>query len=87
MAEEIRQPKKSFDDYFSLIMQIVAICMSVFQICTAFIGALPTMEQRSAHLGFALILVFMQSFLKDKNVVKRIISSAFIIVSLVSVQL
>lgn len=84
MAEEIRQPKNSFDDYFSLIMQIVAICMSVFQICTAFIGALPTMEQRSAHLGFALILVFMQSFLKDKNVVKRIISSAFIIVSLVS---
>ena len=65
-----------------LAFRAVAIAMSLFQLATAFVGALPAMEQRSAHLGFALVLVFMQSFLSDKNIIRRIVSSVFILGSL-----
>lgn len=70
---------KTFEDYFAVVMCVVAIAMSFFHVCTAFIGALPAMEQRSAHLGFALILVFMQSFLKDKSPIKRTITAIFLV--------
>lgn len=38
---------------------IIAIAMSLFQIYTAGIQQLPAMQQRSIHLGFGLILVFL----------------------------
>jgi len=78
---EAAMNKKSFDDYFTLLMRAVAISMSLFHFVTAF-RVLPGMEQRSAHLGFALVLVFMQSFLKTKSVIGRIITVIFIIGSI-----
>lgn len=65
-------PKDSnFNLLFRKIMRIVAIGMSLFHIITAAAGALPTMQQRCVHLGLAVILIYMQSFLKEKNSIKK----------------
>src|SRR5699024_2649325 len=40
------------------IISIIAICMSLFHLYTALFGVFESILQRSAHLGFALILVF-----------------------------
>lgn len=75
-------PKVSnFNLYFRKIMRIVAICMSLFHIYTAAMGALPTMQQRCVHLGLAVILVYMQSFLKQNNVIKKAICLIMIALS------
>ncbi len=71
--------KKSIDDIFVLMMRGIAIAMSAFHTATAFIGALPAMEQRSAHLGFALSLVFLQSILKTKNLLSRAVALIFLL--------
>ncbi|MDR2529545.1 MAG: TRAP transporter permease [Synergistaceae bacterium] len=42
------------------LMALVAAGMSLFHFGTAAIGALPTMEQRSLHLCFALVLIFLK---------------------------
>ncbi len=43
---------------------ILAVLMSLFHLCTAAIGSLPTMEQRSVHLMFVLGLVFLKTAAK-----------------------
>ncbi|SFB22722.1 TRAP transporter, 4TM/12TM fusion protein [Lentibacillus halodurans] len=40
------------------IISVVAICMSIFHLYTGLFGIFESILQRSAHLGFALILVF-----------------------------
>src|SRR5699024_7781518 len=42
----------------STIISIIAIGMSLFHLYTAMFGVFESIMQRSAHLGFALILVF-----------------------------
>ncbi|MFA1821491.1 TRAP transporter permease [Virgibacillus oceani] len=42
----------------SIIISIAAIAMSIFHLYTALFGVFESILQRSAHLGFALILVF-----------------------------
>ncbi|ARK20936.1 TRAP transporter permease [Sporosarcina ureae] len=49
---------RSFNNIFSKIVSIVAISMSIFHLYTAVFGVFESILQRSAHLGFALILVF-----------------------------
>lgn len=46
---------------------VIAVCMSLFHVITAAGGALPTMQQRSVHLGFALMLVFLQKACEKKT--------------------
>ena len=71
----------NFNIYFRKIMRIIAIGMSLFHLITAARGALPTMQQRCVHLGLAVILIYMQSFLKEKNIVKRIICLVMIVLT------
>jgi TRAP transporter 4TM/12TM fusion protein len=45
----------------------VAVLMSCFHLYTAAIGSLPTMEQRSVHLCFVLVLLYLRSVVKRKG--------------------
>lgn len=46
----------------------LAVVWSLFQVYTALMGALPPTQQRSAHIGFALVLIFlMYPMLKSDN--------------------
>lgn len=47
------------------ITKWIAIGMSIFHFVTAAIGSLPTMQQRSVHVGLTLILIFLQGSIKE----------------------
>lgn len=84
MADEAPNTQmKGFDYYFKQIMWIIAIAMSTFHVFTA-VSSIPSMEQRCIHVGFALILTFMQSIINGKNKLCRAISFIFIVGVLVS---
>lgn len=53
-AGKVRTPK----GIVSIIVSILAIVMSLFHLYTAVFGVFESILQRSAHLGFALILVY-----------------------------
>lgn len=63
----------NFNGKATHIMRIVAILMSLFHVVTSAVGSLPTMEQRSAHLGFAISLILMQEITK-KNTKKWVVA-------------
>lgn len=65
--------ESNFNLYFRKIMTIVAIAMTLFHLYTAAVGALPSMVQRSIHLGFAVLLIYIRSFLKGNNNIKKVI--------------
>jgi TRAP transporter 4TM/12TM fusion protein len=73
-VSSVLSEKKNFDFWLRKAMSLIAISMSLFHIITAGIGSLPTMQQRSLHVGFAMILIFLQSYFKHTNAVKRIFS-------------
>lgn len=54
-----------FDRYLLKVMAWIAIAMSTFHLVTAGIGSLPTTQQRSVHIGFALVLIFLQAYFKE----------------------
>ncbi|MCF6094852.1 TRAP transporter permease [Microaerobacter geothermalis] len=58
--EDIELLSKSRDlkGIFAIITSIIAISMSIFQLYTAMFGIFESILQRSAHLGFALLLTF-----------------------------
>jgi TRAP transporter 4TM/12TM fusion protein len=50
---------RHFKGNFSKMVSLIAILMSLFHLYTAFFGIFVSILQRSAHLGFALILTFL----------------------------
>lgn len=54
----IRTKIRSLKGITGMIISIAAIAMSIFHLYTALFGVFESIMQRSAHLGFALILVF-----------------------------
>ncbi len=71
--------------YTRKIMKIIAISMSIFHVITAARGALPTMQQRSIHLGFAIALIYAQSFLKEeKSKFKKLVCILILLLSTIS---
>ncbi len=80
---DVQKPKKTFDDYVRQFMRIVAILMSTFHFVTAFTGTLPAMEQRCIHVGFAMMLIFLQSYLNDKNKISKYTGLLFCVGALV----
>ena len=71
----------NLDLYMRKIMRYVAIAMSLFHLVTAAVGALPTMQQRCVHLGLAVILVYMQYFFKQTNIVKKVFCLLMIVLA------
>lgn len=67
---------------------LVAVSFSIFQVYTALMGALPPTQQRSAHIGFALVLIFLMypMFKKDNSNKIRWYDVIFIAGSLVVVS-
>ena len=51
--------KRSMTGHLKLLVSVIAITMSLFQLYTAAAGLLPPLQQRSAHLLFVLVLVFL----------------------------
>jgi TRAP transporter 4TM/12TM fusion protein len=79
MSEAKLEPQeKNFDYYFKQLMWLVAVAMSTFHVLTA-ISSIPSMEQRCIHVGFALVLTYMQSIINTKNKISRTVSFIFII--------
>lgn len=78
-------------DIVRFITRWLAILMSAFHVITAAIGSLPTMQQRATHLGFALMLVFLQSTLKKESsliqYIINIILSLLVLLSTIYVHL
>lgn len=72
----------SIDAAVQKIMSVIAVIMSIFHMITAGISSLPSMEQRCIHIGFALVLIFIQSYLNDKKWVIRTVSVIFMLMSL-----
>ena len=57
-------------DLYSVVkqlMRVIAIALSAFQFLTAGFGTLPTLQQRAVHIGFILILIYMQDLLSKKD--------------------
>ncbi|WP_431028762.1 TRAP transporter permease [Lysinibacillus sp. LZ02] len=49
---------RQFGKVTGIVISLVAIAMSIFHVYTAIFGVFESILQRSAHLGFALVLVF-----------------------------
>ena len=64
------------------IMAVLAIAMSLFHFITSGFGTLPTTQQRSVHLGFVLVLIFLQASVKETKLIKKIWNLLLAIVSL-----
>lgn len=82
------QPEQNISKYFRLVIMLtafLAICLSVFHFATSAVGSLPTMQQRSVHLGLVLALIFLESITKRREASKLInsIDLIFAITSLV----
>ncbi|MCK5763922.1 MAG: TRAP transporter fused permease subunit, partial [Clostridiales bacterium] len=45
--------------FLKKLIFLLAVTWSLFQVYTAMMGALPPTQQRSAHIGFALVLIFL----------------------------
>jgi len=86
MESVLQNNNKNIRSIFSKVMMVVAASMSFFHIFTAAIGSLPTMEQRSIHLCFTLVLIFMKCIVKREGSFgfRDLIDSAFIIIGAVS---
>lgn len=75
--EEIEEIKLKYDDtsirrrltqIWSRIVTIIAVVFSLFQLYTAIFGSLAPQLQRSIHLSFALVLIFLLfPFSRKKN--------------------
>ncbi|MGE5577371.1 MAG: TRAP transporter permease [Syntrophothermus sp.] len=50
---------RRFSGWFARVVALIAIAFSLFQLYTAAFGVLAAQLQRSIHLGFALVLVFI----------------------------
>lgn len=65
------------------ITSIIAIAMSLFHFVTSAMGSLPTMQQRSVHVGFALMLIYLQSAIKkETNKFKYVTNMILVLFSL-----
>jgi TRAP transporter 4TM/12TM fusion protein len=67
---EISAPITLLDRYKQRLIQIagvIAFVMSVFHFAVSAGGALPTMQQRSIHLGFVLVLIYTQRATKKES--------------------
>ncbi|MDO5562845.1 MAG: TRAP transporter permease [Synergistaceae bacterium] len=64
---ETPESKNIFDRFLLKAMAWIAIAMSTFHLVTAGIGSLPTTQQRSVHIGFALVLIFLQAYFKESD--------------------
>lgn len=63
----MERKKDSISNVRSLVTSIVAISMSLFHLYTASFGVLPAMQQRSAHVAFALTLIVLLNPIKIKG--------------------
>lgn len=50
---------RSLEGSWALVVKIIAISMSLYQLYTAVFGILPAQLQRTWHLGFALLQIFL----------------------------
>lgn len=64
--------KGIFDSFLTKVVTVIAVSMSLFHLATAAFGSLPTTQQRSIHVGFAMVLIFLQAYFKEKNSSKAI---------------
>jgi len=79
------EPKKvsKFDDVLTKLMALIAIAMSIFHFVTSGVGTLPTTQQRSVHMGFVLVLIFMQAYFKETKAYKKAWNLLLAVASLV----
>lgn len=69
-SDEIAAPATALDNVKSVIDKVATVCavgMSMFHLVSAGLGSFPTMQQRSVHLGFVLILIFLQKATAKKT--------------------
>jgi TRAP transporter 4TM/12TM fusion protein len=59
LAEESESGGRLLSGKTVAIVSAIAICMSLFQLYTGFVGELPGSKQLSVHLSFAMVLCFI----------------------------
>ncbi|QHS23368.1 TRAP transporter permease [Virgibacillus sp. MSP4-1] len=57
-AEVTHEKLRALKGFAGILISIIAIAMSIFHLYTGLFGVFESILQRSAHLGFALVLVF-----------------------------
>jgi TRAP transporter 4TM/12TM fusion protein len=67
---------RSLDGTWALIVKLIAISMSLFQLYTAIFGILPSQLQRTWHLGFALLQIYLLYPAPGKRDAKRMTTIA-----------
>ena len=83
MEDKTTVEKKDFNYYVSKLLFVLAVLMSLFHFITALVGTLPAMEQRCIHIGFAMLLIYLQTYLKAENKFVKYSSLVFFVGSLV----
>ncbi len=61
-----------------IVVGIIAVAMSLFQLYTGYFGVLPVLKQRAIHLGFALVLIFLSKPLQEWKRKSHIIIDSFL---------
>lgn len=51
--------RRKFSGRMAHLITFLAVGLAVFQLCTAFFGLMPSMQQRSCHVAFILPMVFL----------------------------
>ncbi len=77
--------KEYFENHrgVSLIIASVAVALVLFQLYTGLFGSLDSFMQRTIHLGFGLVLLFLTSLQKSKNnVVSKWLNSGLVLASI-----
>ncbi len=50
---------RKLEGIWAKIVFVIAVIWSSFQLYTATMGSLPPLQQRSIHVGFALVLIYL----------------------------
>lgn len=54
-----RSHKKGFTGNLGVLVTALTVILAIFHLYTAYFGLMPSMQQRSFHIGFVLVLVFL----------------------------
>lgn len=66
----------------SLAIAVVAVALVLFQLYTGLFGSFDAFKQRTIHLGFGLLLVFLISLNKSKNNAAKWLNLALVLASI-----
>ncbi len=75
---------KTYQNGAAKIAKVLAIAMTVFHVYTCTFGLLTPLLQRSIHIGFAMVLIFLLAVVKAEKPLAVIVNSILAVAAFVS---